>query len=59
MNQTVYNISYNIIQQTWNNSIDTDLDININKDLIYENIMNGMNNYIIMYVFLNYIIMIF
>ena len=59
MNQTFYNISYNVIQQTWNNNIDTDLDININKDLIYENIMNGMNNYIIMYIFLNYIIMIF
>jgi len=59
MNQTLYNISYNVIQQTWNNNIDTDLDININKDLIYENIMNGMHNYIIMYIFLNYIIMIF
>ena len=59
MNQTFYNISYNVIQQTWNNNIDTDIDININKDLIYENIMNGMNNYIIMYIFLNYIIMIF
>ncbi len=52
MNQTLYNISYNIIQETWNNNIDTELDINIEKDIIYNNLMNGMNNYIIIYIFL-------
>ena len=56
MNQIFYNISYNVIQQTWNNNIDED--IYIDKDNIYNNIingmngMNGMNNYIIMYIFL-------
>jgi hypothetical protein len=52
MNQTIYNISYNVIQQTWNDNIDTGLDMNIDKDLIYYNLMNGMNNYIIIYIFL-------
>ena len=59
MNQTLYNISYNVIQKTWNDNIDTDLDIKLDKDIMYNNIMNGMQNYIIMYIFLNYIIMIF
>ena len=59
MNQTFYNISYNVIQKTWNDNIDTDLDIKLDKDIMYNNIMNGMQNYIIMYIFLNYIIMIF
>ena len=59
MNQTLYNISYNVIQQTWNNNLDTDLDIIIDKDIMYNNIMNGMHDYIIIYIFLNYIMMIF
>ena len=59
MNQTLYNISNNIIQQTLNNNIDKDTCTVIDKDFIYDNIMTGMHNYIIMYLFLNYIRMNF
>jgi len=59
MNQTFYNISYNVIQQTLNNNIDKDTCTIIDKDFIYDNIMTGMHNYIIVYILLNYIMMIF
>jgi hypothetical protein len=58
MNQTLYNISYNIIQQTLNNNIDKDTCTIIDKDIIYDSIMIGMHNYIIMYILLNYIMMV-
>jgi len=54
MNQTFYNISYDVIQQTFNNHIDKDV---INSTF-YDNVMDGMHNYIILYILLNYIAII-